>query len=494
MKSSRTGISTCPPGGRSGSTEAWFWFSTRFTGAENWSPIFENARCLEPIGVPVGPGHPERGLLKGRVYKNSLRVTWRGGSGTRSRAPTSRSTWCDCPTGSRRVAAPETARDFRFPLLRQVHREWTSPVTNRLLVEAVGLASVRAMGIHASAECQRGSSPGFERLAPQMIPVTEQSTGLAIGRRRTTTPTRSCRTSPTAQQRPTSLARTASRLASDCDHGFQEDQLQPEPVGVPVQQCRAEPAHPAGDPGKFRNHQDNDLGIFAEDQWVAGEHHTEPGAPVRPFQRPAFPSRRRPGRLVPTRNLVFPAQDNLGWNDMTYRSGLVYDLLGNGKTAAKVTFNKDPLGQTLKALGTDPNPVNRHGRVRRPDPGPTRTAIACQTASIGTSLANGECRGINNPLFGTAVPSESFDDLLEDGLRQPRGQLAVLGGRAARAAPARFARRRPLPADLGELPGDRRPGAPGRERVRQLQHGGAARLEAPRVAAAIRSRGSPPEA
>ncbi len=31
------------------------------------------------------------------------------------------------------------ARDRRFPRLRQEHAEWTSPITNKLLFEAVGL-------------------------------------------------------------------------------------------------------------------------------------------------------------------------------------------------------------------------------------------------------------------------------------------------------------------------------------------------------------------
>ena len=75
------------------------------------------------------------------------------------------------------MVAPEAARDFRFPRLRQVHGEWTSPVTNRLLVEAVGLHLYERWGfMHPQAP--RGSSPEFEAVAPQMISVTEQSTGL----------------------------------------------------------------------------------------------------------------------------------------------------------------------------------------------------------------------------------------------------------------------------------------------------------------------------
>ena len=65
-----------------------------------------------------------------------------------------------------------------------------------------------------------------------------------------------------------------------------------------------------------------------------------------------------PGLLLPNRNLDFAAQKNLGWEDLTFRTGFVYDLLGNGKTALRVSFNKYLLGQTLNLLGSTPNPVN----------------------------------------------------------------------------------------------------------------------------------------
>ena len=57
-----------------------------------------------------------------------------------------------------RRRAPEAARDFRFPVLRQMHGEWTSPVTNRLLLEAVGMHLYERWGcMHTQAP--RGSSP-----------------------------------------------------------------------------------------------------------------------------------------------------------------------------------------------------------------------------------------------------------------------------------------------------------------------------------------------
>ena len=88
-----------------------------------------------------------------------------------------------------------------------------------------------------------------------------------------------------------------------------------------------------------------------------------------------------PVALAPNRNLTFPAADNINWKDLTYRSGLSYDLFGTGKTAVKFSFNKYLLGQTLNGLGRDPEPGDRGrgggaDRVR----GPTSIATSSRTA------------------------------------------------------------------------------------------------------------------
>ena len=121
-----------------------------------------------------------------------------------------------------------------------------------------------------------------------------------------------------------------------------------------------------------------------------------------------------PAELAPTRNFVFPAQENLNWNDLTYRTGMIYDVRGSGKTAVKVTFNKDPRGQTLNNLGTDPNPVNTMvTTANRAWNDSNRNSVP--DCVLLDPAANGECLGINNPLFGSAARSATFDDILRTG-------------------------------------------------------------------------------
>jgi hypothetical protein len=62
--------------------------------------------------------------------------------------------------------------------------------------------------------------------------------------------------------------------------------------------------------------------------------------PLRPPCEPLPEQSLGPTYATPTRNLTFPEQDNLNWQDITPKSQAAYDLFGNGKTALKVSLNK----------------------------------------------------------------------------------------------------------------------------------------------------------
>ena len=103
-------------------------------------------------------------------------MTWQASPRNKFAGTYKQDTWCDCPNGITGACGARGGLDFRFPVLRQVHGEWTSPVTSKLLVEAVGM-NLRAVGIHASTGSP-GLVAGVRVIAPQMISVTEQSSGL----------------------------------------------------------------------------------------------------------------------------------------------------------------------------------------------------------------------------------------------------------------------------------------------------------------------------
>ena len=115
-------------------------------------------------------------------------------------------------------------------------------------------------------------------------------------------------------------------------------------------------------PHTVKSHVDHDLGIFAQDKWTIGRL-TLSGGIRYDYHANSFPEQTLgPTFATPTRNFVFPEQDNLSYHDITPKSQAVVDLFGNGKTALKVSLNK-----YLGGLGTNggengvsigPNPIN----------------------------------------------------------------------------------------------------------------------------------------
>jgi hypothetical protein len=394
--------------------KVWFWFSARYNGVENWAPVFENRNAYKPTEFLYVPDTSKRGLLKGRSYNSSLRVTWQASPRNKIAGTYKADTWCDCPNGITAVVAPEAARDFRFPRLRQEHAEWTSPVTNRLLFEAVGMHLYERWGfMHPQAP--RGSAPDFAAIAPAMISVTEQSNGLVyrapvLNNNNTRVPNWTYRAAMAYVTGTHSFKVGFNRV-----HGFQETtnyNLNPLAFqfnnGIPNQlTMRANPV-------KFRNHLNNDLGVFAQDKWTLNRTTINLALRYDHFNA-SFPEQIvGPAELAPARNFVFPAQDNLNWNDMTYRTGLIYDVRGNGKTALKVTFNKYLRGQTLNNLGTDPNPVNTMVTAANRAWTDANNNFVPDCVLLNFA-ANGECGQIANPLFGSATRSATFDDILRTG-------------------------------------------------------------------------------
>jgi hypothetical protein len=164
-------------------------------------------------------------------------------------------------------------------------------------------------------------------------------------------------------------------------------------------------------PFTARSNQDNDLGLFGQDQWSMNRMTLNLALRYDYFAT-SFPEQHvGPGPLVPTRNLTFPAQKNLAWHDLTYRTGFAYDVRGDGKTAIKVTFNKYLLGQTLNTLGSNPNPVNT--LVNSATRSWTDNGNFVPDCDLLNPIANGECGPTSPGTFGSIRPAEQYDpDLL----------------------------------------------------------------------------------
>ena len=126
-----------------------------------------------------------------------------------------------------------------------------------------------------------------------------------------------------------------------------------------------------------------------------------------------------PGPLVPNRNFTIPETSFYKFKDLSPRVGAVYDVFGNGQTALKVNLGR--YGQALDPTSGVPARDRIVGRVTRswvdanqnfiPDCNLTNP-LAQSPATTGSMDT---CGQISDLRFGTAVPSQAYDPAILSG-------------------------------------------------------------------------------
>jgi hypothetical protein len=169
--------------------------------------------------------------------------------------------------------------------------------------------------------------------------------------------------------------------------------------------------------------------LYAQEQWTRGRL-TLQGAVRFDHAWSYFPDQQiGPVTFLPT-GVTFPAQKGvLGYNDITPRGGLAYDLFGNGKTAIKVNVGKYLEAATNHTTYSLSNPAARiaGSPVLGGPPPVTRTWTDANgnyvpDCDLLNPLANdlrgsgGDfCGQMSNQNFGKPVFSGSFDPAILEG-------------------------------------------------------------------------------
>jgi hypothetical protein len=391
-------------GGPIRQNKIWFYVSALYSGSQlDVADMFFNKNANNPNAWSYEPDLTRPAFKDTHYYGGDARVTWQVSPRNKLGILAADQAGCTCVGVVSATVAPEADIRERFPIQRRQVLDWTSPATNRLLLEA-GVAN------HFGRSVRIGALDS----GPAMITVNEQSSGLRY---------RAADNFRNGPNHAIHLRFGASYITGahaykagfTHSHGYEardtNDGGQPLTYrfnnGVPnLITQRALPLY-----GQVNV--DHNLAIYAQDKWSTHRLTASYGLRYDYFAS-GFPEQHAgPAQLAPTRDITFPAQRSTAWHDLSPRLGVSFDPKGDGKTALKVSLNRYLQNEAAGSpLAADPSPLNTLvTSTTRSWADANRNFIP--ECNLISPLANGECGAMANPAFGSARPGATYDpDLL----------------------------------------------------------------------------------
>ena len=396
----------------------WFYWTGRHQGTRQLvAGIWANRNAGDATKWTYDPDYNRQAKDDGTWKNSSIRLTYQATPRNKVQVWWDEQVNCQSCLGSGASGgasatfaaaslAPEADGRFYNPI-RMAQATWTSPVTNRLLLEA---------GFGLGPRAQFGDKERVDT-NKDLIRVTE-SAGLIPG----------------LSYRGLQWARNYGQMYTFRGSASYITGAHSMKAGAQLQQVRAgfrtyynnqrlNYSFANGVPTgltMFADHAadnpfENDFtALFAQDQWTVGRLTLQGG--LRFEHIGSFYPEGRIGedRFVPS-TLVFPAQGaGVGPKDINPRVGAAYNLFGTGRTAVKFSLGRYP---------TPTNAYEVYGRLQQPAfRVAANTARAWNDANGNFSpdcnllnlAANGEC-GPGNPNFGRAVFATTYDPEILNG-------------------------------------------------------------------------------
>lgn len=318
----------------------WFHATLRHTGASNYAGVFANLNAGNPNVWTYAPDTSQPYVRQNKWRNGDLRLTWQATPKNKLGFAYDQTAACQCPNNASATIAPEAAEHAKYDPKRALTVDWTSPITNRLLLDAV---------IFQQVELAARQAENF----PKLSAVTEQSNNLTY---RGVAGTSLRNWSENFLYRASLSYVTGAHAFKT---GFNNTRASRNALNYNVDAPLAFRFN-NGAPNQFtmfatpvrgRANLDADLGIYAQDKWTLGRM-TLTGGIRFDYFKTTFPEQTVGAALyAPDRNITIAETPGLAWKDITPKSGLAYDIFGDGKTALKLSLNKYVAGQALRGSG-----------------------------------------------------------------------------------------------------------------------------------------------